>query len=92
MITFGGEVYPSPEAITAIETIRPLITIGCATAPSPEFSLIVGEEVYDCPALVTEMLLIGPRTAAVAVAPAPSPPDIETNCSEVGSGITAQSA
>ena len=34
----------------AIETIRPLIIIGCATAPSPEFNLIVGDEVYADPA------------------------------------------
>ena len=35
----------SPELIIAIETILPLITIGCAKAPSPELTLIFGSEV-----------------------------------------------
>ena len=41
----GAVVYPEPELIIAIDTIRPLITIGCARAPSPEFSQIEGVDV-----------------------------------------------
>ena len=40
----GAVVYPLPAAIIAIDTILPLIIIGCATAPSPEFNLIVGDD------------------------------------------------
>ena len=61
----------------AIETIRPLITIGCASAPSPEFSLIVGVEVYPDPADDSVTAAIGPRTCAVARAPTPPPPVID---------------
>ena len=46
----GAVVYPLPAAIIAIDTILPLIIIGCATAPSPEFNLIVGDDVYEDPA------------------------------------------
>ena len=45
MITVGAVVYDSPELIIAIDTILPLITIGCAKEPSPELTLIAGSEV-----------------------------------------------
>ena len=45
IITVGAVVYPLPELIIAIDTILPLITIACASAPSPELTLTVGSEV-----------------------------------------------
>ena len=64
--------------IIAIETILPFNTIGCAKAFSPELTLMSGSEVYPLPKFVILTLLIGPRTLAVAVAPVPPPPVIET--------------
>ena len=73
----GAVVYPEPELIIAIDTIRPLITIGCARAPSPEFNLIEGVDVYPDPADVNVTPDIGPRTCADARAPVPPPPVID---------------
>lgn len=78
IITLGAVVYPLPELIIAIETIRPLITMGCARAPSPELTLTEGSEVYPLPKLVILTLSIVPRTSAFASAPSPPPPVIET--------------
>ena len=54
-----------------------MITIGCARAPSPEFSLIEGVDVYPAPGDVSVTPDIGPRTCADARAPVPPPPVID---------------
>ena len=43
--TSGAVVYPEPAEMIAIDIIRPLLTIGWATAPEPEDKLTVGIEV-----------------------------------------------
>ena len=45
ILTSGAVVYPDPALIIAIEIIRPLLTIACATAPEPELNVTVGVDV-----------------------------------------------
>ena len=45
MLTSGAVVYPLPAEIIAIDIIRPLLTIACATAPLPDDRVTVGLDV-----------------------------------------------
>ena len=77
----GFDVYELPPSVTSIDLIGPRTeAVPCAPVPPPPTIVIEGCEVYPVPPVLIRIRETSPLVIiAVAAAPDPLPPTIETN-------------